>query len=120
GPAPAQIAAVRRGAGVLGGRRRDAGKGLALQDAVAQLAKLLPNRFVIVQLVRLQQDVAHVNLIDDDLCLTAAALIELDDVKAAGRADGVAHFARLHLGDEIQNELRQLSTFSPSQLTAVQ
>ena len=52
--------------------------------------------------------------------LAAAPLVESDDVKAAGRAHRLAHLAGLHVGDEIENELRQLGAFAPAQLTAVE
>jgi hypothetical protein len=50
------------------------------------LLKLLAHGFIVVQLIGLHQDVPHVNLIDDDLGLAAAPLVELDDVKTARRA----------------------------------
>ena len=41
-------------------------------------------------------------------------------MKAARRAHRLAHLARLHLGDQIENELRQLGAFAPPQLSAVE
>ena len=63
---------------------------------------------------------AHVDLVHDDLRLAAAPLVELDDVKAAGRAHRIAHLSRLHPGHEVQDELRHLGAFAPSELAAVQ
>jgi len=65
-------------------------------------------------------NVPHVDLIDDHRRLAAAPLIELHDVKAARGSNGFAHVARLHLGDEIENELRQLGAFAPPELPSIQ
>jgi hypothetical protein len=118
--APSQIAAVRRRAGVFRRGRGDAGKVLAFLDPLAQLAKLLAHGLVVVQFSRLHQDVAYVDLIDDDRRFAAATLIQFHDVVAARRANRFAHVARFHFDDQVQNELRQLRAFSPAKLPAVQ
>jgi hypothetical protein len=117
---PAEIAAIRRGAGILGGRRGDAREVLAVHDALTQLRQLLAHGRIVVELVGLQQNVPNVNLVDDHRGLAAAALVELHDVKAARGAHRRAHLAGLHLRDQIQNELRQLRSLAPAELAAVE
>ena len=121
-PGPAQPRSPPSGAepGSSDVGRGDAREVLAVQDAVAQLAELLAHGLIVVELVRLHQNVAHVNLVDDHLGLAAAPFVELHDVKTARRAHRFADIARLHLGDELENELRQLSAFAPAELAAVE
>jgi len=61
-----------------------------------------------------------VDLIDDHLGLAAAPLVQLDDVKAARGAHRFADVPGLHLGHQIQDELRQLGALAPAELTAVE
>ncbi len=87
GTAPAQVAAVRRRARILGrGARRCRRNPRLSRCARAACSSFCAHRFVVIQLVRLHQDVADVDLIDDHLRLAAAPLVELHDVKAARRA----------------------------------
>ena len=68
GIAPAEVAAFGRGARILGDHRGHGGEVLALvQDAVADRDQLLLHGCVVLQLVGLDQDVARVHLVDDDL-----------------------------------------------------
>ncbi len=73
GALPAEIAALRGGAGVLRGGRGGDREVLALQDALADLLEPLPHGRIVLQLVGLHQDVAHVDLLHDRLLVLRCA-----------------------------------------------
>ena len=60
------------------------------------------------------------NLVDDDLAFAAAPFVQFHDMESARRAHRLAHFAGLHLDDQVQDELGQLGAFAPAELAAVQ
>src|ERR1700722_8549386 len=83
---PAEVAAVDRGTGVLGGGLGEAAEVIALEDAVAQRVRLLLDGGIVGKLVGLHEDMAHVHLVLFGLLRAASHLVEADDVVAGRRA----------------------------------
>ena len=84
-------------------RRRPRPRSLSpLEDALARICSSLCRTVASsCSSLVLQQDVAHVDLLHDVLLLGAAHLVELDDVKAGGRAQRRADLAGLEPQDGV-------------------
>ena len=93
---------------------------LALQYAGAQVGEFLAHRRIVGQFVGLHQNVPHVHLIDHDLLIAAAHLIQSHDVKPRGRAQRLGDFARLQPHHDVRQEGRQLGAFAPVKSASVQ
>src|SRR5690606_5878108 len=120
GAAPAHVAATVGGAGIVGQQFRQLSEFLACLDLLARFFEPLLRRLVVDDLVRRDQYVPDLHLLDFASLVDPANLVDLDNVIAADRADGLRVISGFHVAYDIREEGGQLVTLAPSEIAAFQ
>ena len=118
---PAEIAAARRGGGVVGVEPRELREVGALDDPRPEQRDLAARLRLRHELADPREDVPHVGLLDDERAAAgAAAIVELEQVKPGRAAQDVGHFAGLELRERGAEDLRQPVLLAPAHVAALQ
>src|SRR5690606_33658947 len=119
-PAPAELAPVVRGSGIVRQQLRELAEILDGQQPLTRVFQPLLRRLVIDDLVGRDQDVPDLHLLDLALLVDAADLVHLDDVESAHGADRLRDLALLEVADDVGEDRRELVAAAPAQVAAFQ
>ncbi len=116
---PAQVAAIERRARIFREALGQGGEAFAVLDALAQACGQSLGLGIAAHGIGLEQDVAHMHLIDDAR-LATALLFHLEDHEAAGDPHGLGDTADTDATDQAIEGRGQLGGFAPADLAAIE